>query len=179
MLLEIEQKVLCLSELSVHSESLLMEGKAGTRGDAEQLSLKLYCLKSSLLELQRILQDKQTHIQVRNMLQFLKVMFSDRRAAQELKKIYYWVELKKMPTVWILRTVGGHWRQSVLLPTHTTKNTKNTSSPQWMHCEQQYRRMPSAIHCCERCSTTLQKHPSETKTFNKLWGKSGIFCQLL
>ncbi|KAK7133089.1 hypothetical protein R3I94_015094 [Phoxinus phoxinus] len=63
MLLEIEQKVLCLSELSVHSESLLMEGKAGTRGDAEQLSLKLYCLKSSLLELQRILQDKQTHIQ--------------------------------------------------------------------------------------------------------------------
>uniref|UniRef100_A0A8C2KL13 Spectrin repeat containing, nuclear envelope 1a n=1 Tax=Cyprinus carpio TaxID=7962 RepID=A0A8C2KL13_CYPCA len=63
MLLEIEQKVLCLSELSVHSESLLMEGKAGTRGDAEQLSLKLHSLKSSLLELQRILQDKQTHIQ--------------------------------------------------------------------------------------------------------------------
>ncbi|XP_067272909.1 nesprin-1 isoform X4 [Pseudorasbora parva] len=63
MLLEIEQKVLCLSELSVHSESLLMEGKAGTRGDAEQLSVKLHCLKSSLLELQRILQDKQTHIQ--------------------------------------------------------------------------------------------------------------------
>lgn len=66
MLLEIEQKVLCLSELSVHSESLLMEGKAGTRGDAEQLSLKLHSLKSSLLELQRILQDKQTHIQVRD-----------------------------------------------------------------------------------------------------------------
>uniref|UniRef100_A0A8C1U557 Spectrin repeat containing, nuclear envelope 1a n=1 Tax=Cyprinus carpio TaxID=7962 RepID=A0A8C1U557_CYPCA len=63
MLLEIEQKVLCLSELSVHSESLLMEGKAGTRGDAEQLSLKLHSLKSSLLELQRLLQDKQTHIQ--------------------------------------------------------------------------------------------------------------------
>ncbi|KTG06491.1 hypothetical protein cypCar_00011069 [Cyprinus carpio] len=63
MLLEIEQKVLCLSELSVHSESLLMEGKAGTRGGAEQLSLKLHSLKSSLLELQRILQDKQTHIQ--------------------------------------------------------------------------------------------------------------------
>lgn len=66
MLLEIEQKVLCLSELSVHSESLLMEGKGGTRGDAEQLSLKLYSLKSSLLELQRILQDKQTHIQVKD-----------------------------------------------------------------------------------------------------------------
>ncbi|XP_052391485.1 nesprin-1 isoform X1 [Carassius gibelio] len=63
MLLEIEQKVLCLSELSVHSESLLMEGKAGSRGDAEQLSLKLHSLKSSLVELQRILQDKQTHIQ--------------------------------------------------------------------------------------------------------------------
>lgn len=85
MLLEIEQKVLCLSELSVHSESLLMEGKAGTRGDAEQLSLKLHSLKSSLLELQRILQDKQTHIQVRATLHLLKVTVSDRRAAQELK----------------------------------------------------------------------------------------------
>jgi len=77
-----------------------------------------------------------------------------------------------MPTVWILRT--GHWRQSVPLPTH-----KNTSSPQWMHCEQRYRRMPSAVHCCERCSTALQKHPFETKTFNKLGGRSGIFTQLL
>lgn len=64
MLLEIEQKVLCLSELSVHSESLLLEGKAGMRGDAEQLTLKLHSLKASLLELQRILQDKHTHIQV-------------------------------------------------------------------------------------------------------------------
>ncbi|XP_060722109.1 nesprin-1 isoform X2 [Tachysurus vachellii] len=63
MLMEIEQKVLCLSELSVHSESLLLEGKAGTRGDAEQLTLKLHSLKASLLELQRILQDKHTHIQ--------------------------------------------------------------------------------------------------------------------
>ncbi|XP_037393333.1 nesprin-1 isoform X3 [Pygocentrus nattereri] len=63
MLLEIEQKVLCLSELSVHSESLLLEGKAGMRGDAEQLTLKLHSLKASLLELQRILQDKHTHIQ--------------------------------------------------------------------------------------------------------------------
>ncbi|XP_062858462.1 nesprin-1 isoform X4 [Trichomycterus rosablanca] len=63
MLLEIEQKVVCLSELSVHSESLLMEGKAGTRGDAEQLTHKLHVLKASLLELQRILQDKHTHIQ--------------------------------------------------------------------------------------------------------------------
>ncbi|KAF4071108.1 hypothetical protein AMELA_G00281340 [Ameiurus melas] len=63
MLLEIEQKVLCLSELSVHSESLLLEGKAGMRGDAEQLTVKLHSLKASLLELQRILQDKHTHIQ--------------------------------------------------------------------------------------------------------------------
>lgn len=99
MLLEIEQKVLCLSELSVHSESLLMEGKAGTRGDAEQLSLKLHSLKSSLLELQRILQDKQTHIQVRDALHLLKVMVSDRRAAQELKFGKSIVELKKMPMV--------------------------------------------------------------------------------
>lgn len=65
MLMEIEQKVLCLSELSVHSESLLLEGKAGMRGDAEQLTVKLHSLKSSLVELQRILQDKHTHIQVR------------------------------------------------------------------------------------------------------------------
>ncbi|TSR99415.1 Nesprin-1 [Bagarius yarrelli] len=63
MLMEIEQKVLCLSELSVHSESLLLEGKVGTRGDAEQLTHKLHSLKASLLELQRILQDKHTHIQ--------------------------------------------------------------------------------------------------------------------
>lgn len=176
MLLEIEQKVLCLSELSVHSESLLMEGKAGTRGDAEQLSLKLHSLKSSLLELQRILQDKQTHIQVRDTLHLLKVMVSDRRAAQELKFGKSIVELKKMPMVWILRTVVGYWCQSVLLHTHTN-NTKNTSSPQWMHCEQRYRRMPSAVHCCEICSTALQQHPSETKTFYKFWGKSGIFNQ--
>ncbi|XP_028808913.1 nesprin-1 isoform X6 [Denticeps clupeoides] len=63
MLLEIEQKVVCLSELSVHSESLLLEGRMGTRGDAEQLAQKLQGLKASLLELQRILQDKQVHIQ--------------------------------------------------------------------------------------------------------------------
>ncbi|MCJ8743979.1 hypothetical protein PDJAM_G00100910, partial [Pangasius djambal] len=63
MLLEIENKVQCLSELSVHSESLLLEGKAGMRGDAEQLTLKVHSLKASLLELQRILQDKHTHIQ--------------------------------------------------------------------------------------------------------------------
>ncbi|XP_076129249.1 nesprin-1 [Alosa pseudoharengus] len=63
MLLEIEQKVSCLSELSVHSESLLLEGRSHTRGEAEQLSQRLHGLKASLLELQRILQDKQIHIQ--------------------------------------------------------------------------------------------------------------------
>lgn len=65
MLFEIEQKVASLSELSVHSESLLLEGRAGTKGEAEQLTLKLHSLKDSLLELQRMLQDKQIDIQVR------------------------------------------------------------------------------------------------------------------
>ena len=64
MLFEIEQKVASLSELSVHSESLLLEGRAGTRGEAEQLTCKLHSLKDSLQELQRMLQDKQVDIQV-------------------------------------------------------------------------------------------------------------------
>ncbi|XP_073413788.1 nesprin-1 isoform X2 [Dendrobates tinctorius] len=63
MLLEIEQKVVALSELSVHSENLLMEGKAHTKEEAEQLAMKLRTLKGSLLELQRVLQDKQISIQ--------------------------------------------------------------------------------------------------------------------
>ncbi|KAJ8270593.1 hypothetical protein GJAV_G00116870 [Gymnothorax javanicus] len=63
MLLEIEQKVAVLAELSVHSESLLMEGKAQTREEAEQLADRLHCLKSSLIELQRMLLDKQIDIQ--------------------------------------------------------------------------------------------------------------------
>ncbi|XP_042156778.1 nesprin-1 isoform X2 [Oncorhynchus tshawytscha] len=63
MLFEIEQKVASLSELSVHSESLLLEGRAGTRGEAEQLTFKLHSLKDSLVELQRMLQDKQVDIQ--------------------------------------------------------------------------------------------------------------------
>ncbi|CAL9692474.1 unnamed protein product [Knipowitschia caucasica] len=63
MLFEIEQKVSYLSELSVHSESLLLEGRAETKGEAEQLSLKLRSLKDSLLELQQMLQDKQVDIQ--------------------------------------------------------------------------------------------------------------------
>uniref|UniRef100_A0A8C7M5B3 Spectrin repeat containing nuclear envelope protein 1 n=1 Tax=Oncorhynchus kisutch TaxID=8019 RepID=A0A8C7M5B3_ONCKI len=66
MLFEIEQKVASLSELSVHSESLLLEGRAGTRGEAEQLTFKLHSLKDSLVELQRMLQDKQVDIQVRH-----------------------------------------------------------------------------------------------------------------
>lgn len=66
MLYEIEQKVSYLSELSVHSESLLLEGRAETKGEAEQLTLKLHSLKDSLLELQQMLQDKQVDIQVRS-----------------------------------------------------------------------------------------------------------------
>lgn len=66
MLFEIEQKVSYLSELSVHSESLLLEGRAETKGEAEQLSIKLQSLKDSLLELQQMLQDKQVDIQVRS-----------------------------------------------------------------------------------------------------------------
>lgn len=68
MLLEIEQKVSYLSELSVHSESLLLEGRAETKGEAEQLTVKLRSLKDSLVELQQMLQDKQVDIQVRSSL---------------------------------------------------------------------------------------------------------------
>ncbi|XP_060128741.1 nesprin-1 isoform X4 [Zootoca vivipara] len=63
MLVEIEQKVVALSELSVHNENLLMEGKAHTKDEAEQLAIKLRTLKGSLLELQRVLHDKQITIQ--------------------------------------------------------------------------------------------------------------------
>ncbi|XP_077443053.1 nesprin-1 isoform X2 [Stigmatopora argus] len=63
MLFEIEQKVSYLSELSVHSENLLLEGRAETKGEAEQLTVKLQSLKDSLLELQQMLQDKQVDIQ--------------------------------------------------------------------------------------------------------------------
>ncbi|XP_075410476.1 nesprin-1-like isoform X2 [Tenrec ecaudatus] len=63
MLVEIEQKVVTLSELSVHNENLLLEGKAHTKDEAEQLAGKLRTLKGSLLELQRALQDKQLNIQ--------------------------------------------------------------------------------------------------------------------
>lgn len=66
MLFEIEQKVSYLSELSVHSESLLMEGRAETKEEAEQLTFKLRSLKDSLMELQQMLQDKQVDIQVRS-----------------------------------------------------------------------------------------------------------------
>lgn len=75
MLVEIEQKVVTLSELSVHNENLLMEGKAHTKGEAEQLALKLRTLKGSLLELQRILHDKQINIQVRSPFQLVVNVF--------------------------------------------------------------------------------------------------------
>lgn len=65
MLLEIEEKVLALSELSMHSENLLLEGRTETREEAEQLARKLRTLKGGLLELQKMLQDKQINIQVR------------------------------------------------------------------------------------------------------------------
>lgn len=66
MLFEIEQKVAFLSELSVHSESLVLEGRAETKGEAEQLTFKLRSLKDSLMELQQMLQDKQVDIQVKS-----------------------------------------------------------------------------------------------------------------
>lgn len=65
MLLEIEEKVLALSELSMQSENLLLEGRAETREEGEQLARKLRTLKGGLLELQRMLQDKQVNIQVK------------------------------------------------------------------------------------------------------------------
>ena len=65
MLLEIEEKVLALSELSMHGENLLLEGRTETREEAEELARKLRTLKGGLLELQRMLQDKQINIQVR------------------------------------------------------------------------------------------------------------------
>lgn len=64
MLLEIEEKVLALSELSIQSENLLLEGQTDMREDAEQLARRLRTLKGGLLELQRMLQDKQMNIQV-------------------------------------------------------------------------------------------------------------------
>uniref|UniRef100_A0A8C7KDH8 Spectrin repeat containing, nuclear envelope 1b n=1 Tax=Oncorhynchus kisutch TaxID=8019 RepID=A0A8C7KDH8_ONCKI len=67
MLQEIEQKVVALSELTMRSESLLLEGRQETRmdmrEDTEQLARKLRTLKGSLLELQRMLQDKHNNIQ--------------------------------------------------------------------------------------------------------------------
>lgn len=76
MLLEIEQKVSYLSELSLHSESLLLEGRAETKGEAEQLTVKLRSLKDSLVELQQMLQDKQIDIQVRSLILFIVQLFS-------------------------------------------------------------------------------------------------------
>lgn len=64
MLLEIEEKVLALSELSIHSENLLLEGRTDMREDAELLTRRLRTLKGGLLELQKMLQDKQMNIQV-------------------------------------------------------------------------------------------------------------------
>ncbi|XP_048456777.1 nesprin-1-like isoform X2 [Rhincodon typus] len=58
MLVEIEQKVASVSELSMNSENLLLEGKPQTREQAEYLIEKLRNLKGSLVELQKMLQDR-------------------------------------------------------------------------------------------------------------------------
>nr|XP_045014662.1 nesprin-1 isoform X2 [Jaculus jaculus] len=63
MLVEIEQKVVALSQLSVHSENLLLEGQAHTKDEAEQLAVKLRTLQGSLLELQKALHDRQLNMQ--------------------------------------------------------------------------------------------------------------------
>ncbi|XP_069788417.1 nesprin-1 isoform X16 [Narcine bancroftii] len=62
ILMEIECKVASVSELSVNSENLLMEGKPQTRAQAEHLTEKLRNLKGSLVELQKLLQDKRIRV---------------------------------------------------------------------------------------------------------------------
>lgn len=64
VLLEVEEKVSALSELSVRSDNLLLESPAHTRQEAQRLASRLQALKGGLLELQRMLLDKQTSIQV-------------------------------------------------------------------------------------------------------------------
>ena len=76
MLLEIEEKVLALAELSLQSRSLLQteggeggggggEGGHTTKEEAERLAGKLVTLKDSLEELQGMLLERQGSIQVR------------------------------------------------------------------------------------------------------------------
>ncbi|XP_062912353.1 nesprin-1 isoform X15 [Mobula hypostoma] len=62
ILMEIERKVASVSELSVNSENLLLEGKPQTREQAEHLTEKLQNLKGSLVELQKMLQDRRISI---------------------------------------------------------------------------------------------------------------------
>lgn len=65
MLLDIEEKVQALSELSVRGENLLLlQGRAETRAEAERLARRLRTLKGGLLELQKMLQDKHADMQV-------------------------------------------------------------------------------------------------------------------
>lgn len=63
MLVEIEQKVVVLLELLVYNENLLLEGKVYIKDEVEQLVGKLRRFKGSLLELQRVLYDKQFNMQ--------------------------------------------------------------------------------------------------------------------
>ncbi|XP_076155328.1 nesprin-1 isoform X4 [Alosa pseudoharengus] len=64
-LAELEEKVGALEELVQRGESLLQEApREETRREAELLTSRLCTLKGSLLELQRMLQDKHQHLQV-------------------------------------------------------------------------------------------------------------------
>jgi len=103
MLVEIEQKVVALSELSVHNENLMLEGKAHTKEEAELLAVKLRTLKGSLLELQRALHDKQLNIQ---------------GTAQEKEESHADLTSSQSPGVqdWLAqaRTMWTHQRQSSL-----------------------------------------------------------------
>lgn len=89
MLLEIEEKVLALSELSIHSESLLLEGRTDMREDAELLARRLRTLKGGLLELQRMLQDKQMNIQVTAFVFYILVHVT--RHVTRYKSIYNYI----------------------------------------------------------------------------------------
>ena len=64
-LAELEDKVGALEELARRGENLLQEApREETRREAELLTARLRTLKGSLLELQRMLQDKHQHLQV-------------------------------------------------------------------------------------------------------------------
>lgn len=64
-LAELEEKVAALEALVRRGESMQQEApREETRREAELLTSRLRTLKGSLLELQRMLQDKHQHLQV-------------------------------------------------------------------------------------------------------------------